>query len=94
MYRLLGFILLSFSVISVNASDFEDALEAAEKGNAEAQITLGFMYINGQNVLKNEEQGVAWIRKAAEEGDAQAQITLGVLYFLGKGVIKDDKQWA
>ncbi|MDR0769630.1 MAG: GIY-YIG nuclease family protein [Burkholderiales bacterium] len=46
--------------------------KAAEQGYAPAQVILGVMYVQGQGVGKNTNEGVRWFRKAAEQGDAVA----------------------
>jgi len=95
-------ILLSFSAI---ADDFEDGEEAyergdystalilfkktAEQGNAEAQINLGIMYVEGLGVEQDDSKAVKWFRKSAEQGNAEAQGLLGTLYENGLGVPQD-----
>jgi TPR repeat protein len=37
--------------------------KAADQGYANAQLSLGQMYLNGEGVPKNEEEGNKWIRK-------------------------------
>ena len=64
--------------------------KAAERGDANAQYALGYMYANGKGVTKDEVEAVNWYRKAAEQGDANAQYNLGYMYSNGKGVTKDD----
>lgn len=62
---------------------------AAEKGDANAQSNLGWLYFKGQGVPQNYEEAVKWYRKAAEQGDATAQSNLGWMYETGKGVGQD-----
>ena len=61
----------------------------AEQGDADAQFSLGFMYGNGDGVLKDEAEAVRWYRLAAEQGHAGAQYDLGLMYSNGEGVLKD-----
>ncbi len=61
----------------------------AERGNAQAQMLLGYIYLKGRGVPKDDNQAVAWYRKAADQGDAEAQFNLGFMYFNGRGVSKD-----
>ena len=65
---------------------FECFKEAAERGNAQAQLNLGVMYENGRGVEQSDEQAVECFKEAAEGGNAQAQLNLGVMYFNGRGV--------
>ena len=62
---------------------------AAERGDAEAQITLGSLYMEGEGVPKDEAEAVRWFRQAAKQGDATAQFILGVMYVNGEGVPQD-----
>jgi len=61
----------------------------AEKGDAESQFTVGYFYIVGQGVGKNEAEGVKWYRKAAEQNLATAQFNLATCYETGQGVTTD-----
>lgn len=71
---------------------FEDTKARAEKGDALAQLNLGYCYNTGQGVTKDEVEAVKWYRKAAEQGNAQAQDSLGVCYSNGYGVAKDNAE--
>ena len=64
----------------------------AEQGDATAQVQLGWMYNNGEGVVKDDKQAAAWYRKAAEQGQVFAQFNLGMMYFNGQGVPKDYSQ--
>jgi hypothetical protein len=56
---------------------------------AEAQYGLGFLYLNGKGVPKDEALAVAWMLKAAEQGETNAQYNLGSCYINGEGVSRD-----
>ena len=64
----------------------------AERGDAEAQYRLGWMYEFGKGVAADMAQALVWFRKAAAQGNALAQVELGVLYATGEGVVQDDAQ--
>ena len=55
-------------------------MPVAESGDAIAQTTLGWCYIEGFGVVKNNAKAEAWLRKAAEQNLAEAQIALGLYY--------------
>ncbi len=61
-------------------------------GTGMSQHGLGFMYLEGECVEKNEEKAVFWFRKAAEQGLAGSQATLGMLYKEGRGVEKNPEE--
>ena len=63
--------------------------KAAERGNADAQFTLGCAYADGMGVTQDYVEAVNWWRKAAERGNADAQFTLGCAYADGMGVKRD-----
>jgi TPR repeat protein len=62
---------------------------AAEQGNADAQMRLGVMYVDGRGA-QDDAEAVKWYRKAAEHGRASAQAVLGVMYESGLGVPPDN----
>lgn len=68
--------------------------KAADKGHADAQHSLGYMYAQGKGVLKDDAEAVRWYRKAADQGSALAQCSLGFMYGEGRGVPKNDKESA
>jgi TPR repeat protein len=63
--------------------------QAADRGSAFAQNSLGVMHGRGLGVLKNHAESIKWFRKAAEQGFAKAQYNLGVIYSKGLGVRQD-----
>ncbi len=68
-------------------------LERAQKGDAEAQFTLGKNYEAGRGKLKQDyTQAAHWYGAAADQNDPFAQASLGLLYRFGKGVAQDDGQ--
>ena len=76
----------------VFGNDLQDALDAANKGNAEAQNKLGRMYARGEGVPQDYKEAVKWYRLSAEQGLASAQIQLGEMYTNGQGVPQGDKE--
>jgi len=62
-----------------------DVLKRAESGDAEAQNTLGFLYMNS----KNPNKSIKWYRKSAKNGSLHGQFSLGECYYNGIGVKQD-----
>jgi hypothetical protein len=63
---------------------------AASHSKADAQVSFGMMYTNGEGDWQDDyAQKTLCYRKAAEQGDARAQFNLGVLYYMGNGVAQD-----
>lgn len=60
-------------------------IQAAQRGNAEAQFNLGTMYENGLGDSRyiaegNRPEAVRWLLAAAEQGLPRAQIKLAEMY--------------
>jgi len=67
----------------------ESLAEKAEKGDAKAQVDLGYSYYFGKGVVKNYEQANYWYKKSADQGNANAQNNLASNYCEGRGIEKD-----
>jgi TPR repeat protein len=76
-------------VVAQNARDFLDYRLAADQGNADAQVKLGFMYREGRGVTKDHSEALKWYRLAAQQGNWSAQSNLGSMYDKGQGVTQD-----
>ena len=83
-------------IAAYNAGRYDVALDeflaAGSQGSAEAQVSLGVMYENGQGVLRDYEKALTWYRKAADQGHFGAQNNLGLMYAGGRGVPKNPGQ--
>ena len=100
---------LFFSANSLAATDLESAKRAyhdkdyatavqefsalADKGNPEAQLILGKMYLMGQGVPKDPEQANKWLKASAAQGNADAEFFLGAMYLLPKKDIAEGVKW-
>ena len=49
-----------------NDSEFDETLEKAQRGDAEAQYNLGYMYATGEGVPEDHTEAVKWYRLVAE----------------------------
>lgn len=61
----------------------------AERGNAQAQNGLGYMYSKGLGVPQDRAAALIWYRAAAGQGLATAQMNLGKMYADGDGIPQD-----
>lgn len=68
---------------------FQFAIESAEKGLAEAQLTVADCYAQALGVEKNNGLALVWYLRAAEQGLPVAQFALGQAYEHGVGVAAD-----
>jgi len=53
---------------------------AAERGHSDAQYNLGFMYVLGEGVQSDHEEGLRWLRLAAAHGEGAAMRLMADLY--------------
>ena len=76
-----------------NSGDFATAWrllrEAADRGDAEAQANLGYMYARGQGVATDQHAAFHLYALSAEQGDSEGMNALGYKYQFGTGIAKD-----
>jgi TPR repeat protein len=63
--------------------------KAFASGNAEAAMTLGVCYKNGEGVVKDVSQAIRYFKLAADQGNPRAIHNLGNRFIAGDGVDKD-----
>lgn len=73
-------------------SEAVNILNGIEKGDADSQFRLGYMYYKGQNVKKDYDSAAYWFKKSYEQGNIEAQFLLAVMYDEGYGVEKNKAQ--
>ena len=66
--------------------------QAANKGHAGAQYSLGYLYSKAWGVNHDRAKAIHWYRKSAAQNNADAQYNLGVIYDKGYGVKQDYKR--
>ena len=71
------------------ATAYDDWWPLAQRGDAKAQASLGFLYYSGKGVQRDDRQSLFWFSRAAEAGQPTAQFFLGLQYFYGRGVQRD-----
>lgn len=62
----------------------------ANRGDAESEYTLGWMYFNGYGLSVDEARAILWWTKAARQGHAEASFAIAMAYLSGEGVDKDE----
>ncbi len=60
--------------------------KAAEQGQRNAQTSMGFAYLEGRGVAKDEAEAARWYRQAAEQGEGLAQWQLAWMSQEGRGM--------
>ena len=90
-------VLFAFSSVSIGAEklsqdEIDAIIKGVESGDAEAQLRLGMMYVQGQNVKRDNEQAFYWFKKSYEQDNIEAQLWVALAYLEGRGVEKDETQ--
>lgn len=68
------------------ATAYQEWEPLAQQGDASSQFQLGWLYLEGNGVPQDLQQGINWYTRSAEQGYAFAQTALGRLYEQGRGV--------
>ena len=66
-------------------------LRGPAQSDSRAQYYMGFLYLNGLGVVKDDKRAAEYLKKAQNE-DARAQSLLAYLYNTGRGVPLDKKR--
>lgn len=106
----LALFLLLVAHLRANATAMEDAMSAmrsgnfaeaycilrpyAERGNADAQYNIGWMYLNGYGLAINDSLALEWWKRASQQGNVDANFSIAMLYSLGEGQVKKDMEKA
>lgn len=80
---------------AMDSGDYEAARELlkplAIEGDAEAQYTLGMLYLDGHGGAEKESTGVHWLTLSARQHYHKAANELGKMYASGRGVPMDQE---
>ncbi len=63
-----------------DAENFQKTKALAEKGDADAQNALGWIYLNGYGVTKDQPEAIKWLTKSVTNGNLQAASRLACHY--------------
>ena len=84
---------LEDGIAAYDRDDYDTAMQLlrplAEQGDADAENSVGMMYLSGHGAPENQQQAFQWISKAADQDNAEAEGHLGDLYFHGWGTAND-----
>lgn len=77
-----------------SAEEVDGALEliksSASNGHSFAQVELGYRYLFGYGVNRDQKKALFWLSSAAHQGHPQAMGHLGGMYASGKGVERNE----
>src|SRR5258708_4760765 len=57
--------------------------QAAEKGDAQADVKIGDMYRDGEGVKEDDAEALKWYQKAMDLGDLEGESEVGAFYYQG-----------
>lgn len=85
-------------IAAFNRRDFKTALRIfqpiAEKGDVDAQVNIGMMYLKGWDVEQDFKEAIKWFLLAADQDFPAAQQNMGLMYMEGLGVEKNHTEAA
>jgi TPR repeat protein len=67
-------------------------LKAAQKGDDEAQLKVGYAYHEGIGVRRDFRKAVYWYKRASRQENKYAQYNIGLCYIDGDGVGQNKRQ--
>jgi len=80
-------------IAAYNRGDYTTALkmlrDPAGKGDDQAELHLGFIYLRGLGVEKNPKEASDWFQKSAGHGNPRGENYLGLMYSKGIGVSRN-----
>lgn len=75
--------------VSADSLEVRKLTDAAKKGDADSQNTLGTYYYTGKKVKRNYDIALKWYSMAAKQRHVKAIANMGLCYQLGNGIKKD-----
>lgn len=89
---------LAKGISAANAGEWDHALSEfkplALKGDPDAQVNLGSLYLRGLGVEQDYLTAMQWFDKAARQGNAAAQAKLGLMHYYGLGIASNHTEAA
>jgi TPR repeat protein len=71
---------------------FETLYQYAERGDADAQFTIGRVYVQSEHLPNALEQARYWLTRSAEQQHAQAMLQLGRLFQAAQAAFQDNAE--
>ena len=78
--------------VGPSLGDIEFLKQRAQNGDMNAALRLGWSYLAGKGVPRDDQQAAKWFQVAATKGSRDAEFALGYLYEQGRGVERDYRQ--
>lgn len=83
MHKMMLFLTAIFFSMSAMAIDFNETQILANRGDANAQYSVGLKYLLGQGVPQDYYKASKWFEKSALQGNSSAQALFGDMYYTG-----------
>ena len=64
--------------------------DAADEGDSQAQVELGYLYFTGRGVEQDFSGAFKWFKKAALNNYNMAQYNMGIMWYTGSGTDRSD----
>ena len=81
-----------YAAVKESQRIFEKALQAATRGNAEAEFDVGLMFLMGDGTDKDAQQALGYLLKAAHHEVIEAQYNVALMYLTGDGIATNTEQ--
>lgn len=79
------------AILAMRAGNFAEAYcilkPHAQRGDAEAQYNIGWMYLNGYGLAMNDSLALEWWQRASDQGHTDARFSIAMLYSFGDGQV-------
>lgn len=88
---------LEYNIITIGSTadaEMMETLRKAARGDADAQMEVGWNYESWDQFPFNQKLAHYWYKKAAEGGNANAQQNLAVQYLTGRGGVEQNYEKA
>ncbi len=76
-------------IVAAIKIEYARGIEAAAKGEADAQYNLGVLHYKGQGVKQDYQEAMRLFKAAAAQQNMDAQLNLGLMFYQGQGGQQD-----
>ncbi len=92
--RVFAIIFFALIIFSGHSQSIDAMKAAADAGNPDAQFDLGYAYLFGEGVGRDDTEAVYWFFLSAEQDHMYAQYFLGALLEEGRGISQNSRRAA
>ena len=82
-----------YPITNEDRKKFEEQLQLAKQGNAEAQKEVGRMYMRGLGTLRDGKKAIEWLTLSTRNGNSEAPYIIFYIFSNGVGeILKSNKE--